>query len=168
MAALYVDGPAPTNPTISSAVVYVFWHFDLTVLVHRGCHSQHPQGGWMDCPTYELSRINWVELLPALFAHRWPGVGHMLGCSAQQPTSDGGCCWQFKHLTLLANASQCWDVWQRDNGLVCSLGVSRLFLAGMLWREAYHFCSCPSLSASEAGLKVCHSCGVYLWCCRVD
>ena len=52
----------------------------LTVLVHRGWHSQRPQRGWMDCPTYELSCINWVELLPALFAHRWPGVGHMLGC----------------------------------------------------------------------------------------
>ena len=31
--------------------------------------------------------------------------------------------WLVRHLTLLANASWCQDVWQRDDALRCSLGV---------------------------------------------
>ena len=69
--------------------------------------------------------MDWTSGLKGLVvqsAHRWPGVGLVLGClhNAPIPRQD---IHKARHWTLKANASWFWDVWQRDDALKCSLGV---------------------------------------------
>ncbi len=165
MAALYVDGPAPANHTISSAVVYAFWSDSF---------------GSPSMKHYILGRLvaecialptNWAASIESnccrLFSHT---VGRVWGtcwdASAQQHQP------LFEVLLAVQAFDPFWpthpngDVWQRDNGLRCSLGVSRLFLAGMLWREAHRFCLSLSFSFSNRrGVERLSSCGVYICCC---
>ena len=109
--------------------------------------------------------MDWTSGLKGLVvhsAHRWPGVGLVLGClhSAPIPRQDT----QGMALTLGANASWFWDVWQRDDALKCSLGVpSGNWLAcwrgGLSLLETAHVWICLNRS-----YELLH--WIRIWCCR--
>ena len=119
----------------------------------------------MHCPTYELSCINWVELLPALFAHRWPGVGHMLGCvctaanlrwrmllavQAFDPFGQRipmlGCMTARQWASVLAGGFQAFPGWHVVKG-----GLPLLFVLVLLFQQAKRGWKCVIHVESASG-----------------
>ena len=93
MAALYVDGPAPANHTISSAVVYAFW---------SDSFGSPSVGWWLNVSPYlrteprQLSRI-----VAGSFRTPLAGCGAHAGMRLHSSINlCSRCCWQFKRLTL--------------------------------------------------------------------